>query len=151
MLPGPMTTIEKGHGLSEGTLLTRWQGYQKKREQESQKIHQSDRNAKGKQSPFFKSISLPWREKAGLCMGRLQGLRAAHGSGRDEMLSAAMAGYPSTRAGAVGRRSCLPRPARSRPQSARRLLRQPLKRKTTFRNGGLFLNAAELANVGAAC
>lgn len=108
--------------------------------------------------PIVNSISLLWWEKAGLCTGRPQRLGAAHGSGRDEMLSAALAGYPGTRAGAVGRRSCLPRQACSRPQSARRLLREPLKRKTTCRNGGRwggggagFLNPAELANVGAVC
>lgn len=99
-----------------------WQGYQKEREQERQKIRQSDRNAKEKHSPFFNSISLPWWEKVGSGTGRPQGLQAAHGSGRHEMVLATVAGYLGTRTSAVmpasHSHSCL--------ESARCLLCEPL-------------------------
>lgn len=145
-----MAISGKRHVFWEGTLLRHWWGDQKKCMQECQKIHQLDSNAKGKRNPFLNNFSLPWHTPTWVGLWTMR-------PPEDFELPLDWVGmkcfglpWQATQA-PEGRSSCLPPRACSRPQHAPCLLRQPPKRKTTFRKRGVFSNPAELANVGAVC
>lgn len=153
-----MPIIEKGHDLWEGTLLTRWQGYPKKRDQERQKIHRSDGNAKGKQSPSLTAFHC--------CGGRRQD--CARGDPKGSELPMVQAGmkcfrlpWQATQAPGPalweGAPACLGKPALApRVHAASSVNRWREKQPAEMGGGGggggaVFLNPAELANVGAVC